>query len=449
MTLLLLPWWWSLLGQVDVLILEVGVGGRFDATNVSSRPVACGINTLDLDHTSILGDTIEKIAWEKGGIIKAGRLCFTIPQPKGGVQVLQGNEGRAGNGTAAMTTTGPLRRDVIMTVMATVVIGHADCAREAGAPLVHVEPICLPPGYTLGIEGDHQLTNAALALALALSYTADKRGESPWNAVQPFMVSSSPSPPRVDMSPLLVQDPSMAQGLAACRWPGRCQIIHRPRYPSLWLFLDGAHTDHSIRLATQWFDREHLRRDPSASRCLIFHCNTEKVVVDLLKHLVWDHTSQAPRFEVVCFCPVSLSRPTLAEEVGAEAIISRQSEEEDSLPVAGLLPLLPTARDLAAPQPSCETPLPWQRSLAEVWRVLELYYHRRAKEVKDEGHHDGKTLQSPLRSARITIQHSMEAALHHLNTTGTPGKPFHVLVTGSLYLVGDALSAVSESSEER
>jgi hypothetical protein len=75
---------------VDVLLLEVGVGGRFDATNVVARPVACAVNTLDLDHTAILGPTIDHIAWEKAGIMKQGVPCFTIDQPRGGFDVLRG-----------------------------------------------------------------------------------------------------------------------------------------------------------------------------------------------------------------------------------------------------------------------------------------------------------------------------------------------------------------------
>lgn len=57
--------------QADIAVFEVGVGGRFDATNVISRPLAVGITNISLDHTHILGTTIEKIAFEKAGIIKA------------------------------------------------------------------------------------------------------------------------------------------------------------------------------------------------------------------------------------------------------------------------------------------------------------------------------------------------------------------------------------------
>ena len=54
----------------DVVVLEVGLGGRFDATNIISSPLLCVISTIGLDHMNILGDTVEKIAFEKSGIIK-------------------------------------------------------------------------------------------------------------------------------------------------------------------------------------------------------------------------------------------------------------------------------------------------------------------------------------------------------------------------------------------
>ncbi len=66
--------------QVDVAILEVGMGGRYDATNVVPRPVVCGISSLALEHTAILGNSIPEIAYHKGGIIKV-RLgsCYRLP----------------------------------------------------------------------------------------------------------------------------------------------------------------------------------------------------------------------------------------------------------------------------------------------------------------------------------------------------------------------------------
>ena len=56
--------------KVDVAIIEVGIGGAFDRTNVIRKPVVCGVTSLGLDHVDLLGSTIEEIAWHKGGIFK-------------------------------------------------------------------------------------------------------------------------------------------------------------------------------------------------------------------------------------------------------------------------------------------------------------------------------------------------------------------------------------------
>ena len=59
--------------QCDIVVLEVGMGGRFDATNVIDVPELAVIASISLDHTAILGDTVEQIAFEKAGIIKPAR----------------------------------------------------------------------------------------------------------------------------------------------------------------------------------------------------------------------------------------------------------------------------------------------------------------------------------------------------------------------------------------
>ena len=63
----------------DAVVLETGLGGRFDSTNVIERPLASVITSISLDHTDILGDTIEQIALEKAGIMKKNGLCVTCP----------------------------------------------------------------------------------------------------------------------------------------------------------------------------------------------------------------------------------------------------------------------------------------------------------------------------------------------------------------------------------
>ena len=64
--------------KVDATILEVGIGGTYDSTNIVPRPLTTGITALGLDHTAILGDTIEAIAHQKGGIYKVGNGHITL-----------------------------------------------------------------------------------------------------------------------------------------------------------------------------------------------------------------------------------------------------------------------------------------------------------------------------------------------------------------------------------
>ncbi|KAK6820577.1 folylpolyglutamate synthase [Apiospora arundinis] len=74
---------------VDVAVYETGIGGEYDATNIVERPVATAISTLGIDHVFALGNTVEKIAWHKAGIMKKGSAAFTIEQVPEAAEVLQ------------------------------------------------------------------------------------------------------------------------------------------------------------------------------------------------------------------------------------------------------------------------------------------------------------------------------------------------------------------------
>ncbi|WP_333713552.1 bifunctional folylpolyglutamate synthase/dihydrofolate synthase [Yoonia sp.] len=80
----------------DYTLLEVGLGGRLDATNVIAKPAITIITPVDLDHQQFLGDTIAKIAAEKAGIIKRGVPCIVGPQHEDGLEVIEGLAARAG-----------------------------------------------------------------------------------------------------------------------------------------------------------------------------------------------------------------------------------------------------------------------------------------------------------------------------------------------------------------
>lgn len=182
----------------DVLLLEVGLGGRFDATNVIDRPLACVITPVSIDHVAFLGDTIEKIAFEKAGTIKPGVPVIVGPQDPRAFQVIADRAAELG---APMTV---FARDYSV-------------RRQDDGLVVEVggEPEVLP---LPSLPGAHQIDNAAVAVAVAravagsLSNTGENR----------------------------------AAGLRGVSWPARMQRLTRgplvERLPAGWsLWLDGGH----------------------------------------------------------------------------------------------------------------------------------------------------------------------------------------------------------------
>jgi len=128
-----------------VAVIEVGIGGRLDTTNIVDPAVSI-ITTLDLEHTAILGDTLAQIAAEKAGIIKPGRPVVVAPQPDEAMTVIRAQ------------------------------------AEALGSQLTQIEaPSGVSPIATSALRGEHQRLNAALALA-ALDVLADRE---PGLAVEP------------------------------------------------------------------------------------------------------------------------------------------------------------------------------------------------------------------------------------------------------------------------
>lgn len=180
-------------------VYEVGVGGEFDSTNIIEKPTVCGITRLGIDHTFMLGDTIEEIAWNKGGILKMGSPAYTIPnQPVAGYKVLQE---RAAERKTTLKTT-PIF-DELKTIQ-------------------------------LGIAGDFQIVNASLAVSLA-SQSLTSMGL----LEKPVALERDANIPN-----------QFIDGLINTRWEGRCQTLKRG--DSTW-YIDGAHTKDSIEAASAWF----------------------------------------------------------------------------------------------------------------------------------------------------------------------------------------------------
>ena len=185
--------------RVDFQVLEVGLGGRLDATNVA-KPVVCIITPVSLDHTQILGNSLEEIAREKAGIIKRGCWVVLSPQPEEAASVIS---------------------DICREKEAKVVqVGKDITWHKTGGDLHHqslaIEGRTSEYQVSIPLLGDFQLENAAVAVA-ALEILASEG----------FAISFT----------------DIAQGLARVKWPGRFHILRENPI----VLVDGAHNVASIR----------------------------------------------------------------------------------------------------------------------------------------------------------------------------------------------------------
>ncbi|KAL9595117.1 MAG: hypothetical protein Q9219_006634 [cf. Caloplaca sp. 3 TL-2023] len=194
---------------VDTAIIECGVGGEFDSTNIITSPSVTGITSLGIDHVQLLGNTIEEIAWHKAGIMKTGIPSYTVPQLPAAEKVL-------------------FQRAAEKSVNLTKVPEHPQLQT-----------------VQLGLEAPFQRTNASLAIALASAHL-----ETLPNNRRPPPLPSSPS----------TLPPEFIRGLEQVRWSGRCEIRREGR--SLAWHIDSAHTLESIRLAASWFASQTSPRPP-------------------------------------------------------------------------------------------------------------------------------------------------------------------------------------------
>lgn len=193
----------------DACVIEVGLGGRLDATNVLARPAACGIAQLGLDHQSFLGDSIEGIAAEKAGIAKAGVPLLTLHYPAG-----MGN--RIGQAAAA---AGALWMPKGGAWDAAAYRGHLHYRDEAGKL-----ELPLPR-----LPGAHQALNAGLAVAMLRHQRA-----------------------------VAVPEAALRAGLGWADWPARLQWLESGPLaealpPGAELWLDGGHNPAAARAIADFF----------------------------------------------------------------------------------------------------------------------------------------------------------------------------------------------------
>ncbi len=176
--------------KVDIAMVEVGMGGEMDATNVV-QPEVCVVTRIGLEHTDHLGKSVKRIAREKSGIIKTGSSVVTLEQE--GVGVIEETAGSRG---CSLTVVG---RDVTYERLDGSLGGQR--IRYFGPP---------PMVYETALLGAHQAEN--LAVALATVSALEKRG---WS----------------------IDEGAKRRGVSRMRWPARFQVVQRSPY----VIIDGAH----------------------------------------------------------------------------------------------------------------------------------------------------------------------------------------------------------------
>ncbi|XP_030753660.1 folylpolyglutamate synthase, mitochondrial isoform X2 [Sitophilus oryzae] len=305
--------------NVDVVILEVGIGGEYDCTNIVRKTLVAGITPLGFDHTSLLGNTLESIAWNKAGIMKPDAQIFTTNQPENAMKVLKE---RSIERKCTLNIAENLYTDV----------------HGSNTPL-----------YV-------QTTNANLALAISKAFVDLRPKTDNNNIIGKFDLDLAKK--AIDMT----------------KWPGRYEII--PRNNSVF-YLDGAHTSESILICVDWFLSKSIL---NKERILIFNIIGDRDPENLLEVLVKCH------FSMAIFIPN----------------IGHDSDNADSLD--NIQPL--------------NNQLNRCKANKEIWDIL---------------YPNGTSQVLP----------SFAKAVHFLENN--KNKEYDVLVTGSIHLIGSAMSVLDKT----
>ena len=192
--------------EAEIVVLEVGLGGELDSTNVIDTPEVAVITAIGLDHTALLGNTLPEVASAKAGIIKAGGLVCAYPA---GEEVTAVFENKCREVGASLTMTD-------MSSLSVKAVELDGCTFDYGG----LENVFVP------LAGSYQPWNAAVAITACRLLAS--RG---WK----------------------ITDDDILKGLAKVKWPGRFEVLMR--HPVF--VLDGAHNPHGIK-ATVASLREHF-----------------------------------------------------------------------------------------------------------------------------------------------------------------------------------------------
>ena len=227
--------------NVDIAVIEVGMGGRLDATNVFSSPLICVFTSIGLDHTEFLGDTVEKIALEKSGIIKLNTKAV-VASSLNSKSVLSVLESQTTSHTSFYGAP-----------MAT--LDSNSCINQT-YPIASVQVFNQIVSFPLVLKGEYQLANASVALyAIKLLDALDIRFK--------------------------IKDDCIQKGFESVVWRGRLDVFHLENGRNV--IVDGAHNEPAA-LELRKFISDYTTKESTI--CWIVAFTSTKDFSGILTHLL-------------------------------------------------------------------------------------------------------------------------------------------------------------------
>ena len=286
--------------HVDHAVVEVGIGGRLDATNIL-QPLVSVITSISYDHMQILGNTLTEIATEKAGIIKPNGLLVTSAQAPEALRAIASvvQQRRARMVRVGPRDTDPAQADVDAGTMPPVLYRyHLEERDEERQRFTIATPDRVYTGLEIPLAGQHQLENATAALA-----TLDLLRENG----------------------LAWDENALRAGFRAVRWSARMEVVgHRPT-----IVIDGAHNTDSIQKLLQalraTFQAQHL--------LFVFSSNQDKDLVGMVRALADIDTVVLTRMKNPRTTPLE-QLETLFAEYAPRVTVKTEPESDKAMDLA-------------------------------------------------------------------------------------------------------------------
>ena len=289
--------------HLQVAVIEVGLGGRFDATNVIA-PIAGAITTIDFDHQQHLGHTLEAIAFEKAGIIKSGMTVVVGDLPPEAATVMRRAAHERGARLVVASQDARCRTELVD--------GRARVSIET--PHGSYGPV------TLGLRGEHQVANALVAVRLLEATSA---------------------------AGTAIGRDAIERGLANAQWPARLELLAIDG--GRRVLMDAAHNPEGARALAAYLRRWHPERPPLVLG-VMRDKNVSEIIRTLLPHVsrVIATAAPTPRARPADELATSLRDAGAADvviEPDASRAIERALERASTVCVAGSIFLVGAVRD--------------------------------------------------------------------------------------------------------